>query len=81
MGERLRDMPVVVTGASRGIGRAIAEIFAGEGARVLACGRGEDPGELPDTVVWQRADRFQGRSRPSGWRTRKWLRSRGAIDG
>ena len=29
----------VVTGASRGIGRAIAEIFSREGARVVICGR------------------------------------------
>jgi dehydrogenase/reductase SDR family member 4 len=29
----------IVTGASRGIGRAIAELFASEGARVAICGR------------------------------------------
>jgi NAD(P)-dependent dehydrogenase (short-subunit alcohol dehydrogenase family) len=32
----------VVTGASRGIGRAIAEIFSREGARVLICGRKQE---------------------------------------
>ena len=33
---------VIVTGASRGIGLAIAKAFAGEGARVAVCARSED---------------------------------------
>ena len=32
----------VVTGASRGIGRAIAEVFVREGARVVICGRKQE---------------------------------------
>jgi dehydrogenase/reductase SDR family protein 4 len=32
----------IVTGASRGIGRAIAEIFSREGARVVICGRKQE---------------------------------------
>lgn len=32
---------VLVTGASRGIGRAIVQRFAAEGCRVIACARGE----------------------------------------
>jgi short-subunit dehydrogenase len=38
----LKDKFVVVTGASRGIGRAIAERFAAEGGNLAITGRSED---------------------------------------
>jgi NAD(P)-dependent dehydrogenase (short-subunit alcohol dehydrogenase family) len=38
----LRDKAVLITGASRGIGRAIALAFAAEGARVAICARGKE---------------------------------------
>ncbi|ENN88707.1 putative oxidoreductase protein [Rhizobium freirei PRF 81] len=34
---------VLVTGASRGLGRMLAKLYAGEGWRVLACARQEQP--------------------------------------
>ena len=37
-----RDRTVMVTGASRGIGRALAEAFAGAGSRLVLCARGEE---------------------------------------
>ena len=41
MAESLKDKVVVVIGASSGIGRVTAELFAKEGARVMASARRE----------------------------------------
>lgn len=45
---RLKDRVAIITGAGTGIGRACAELFAGEGAAVVLAGR--RPGPLEETL-------------------------------
>ena len=52
----LQGKTAIVTGGSRGIGRAITDTFCAEGAQVLACGRGERPADLDQQVDWAVCD-------------------------
>jgi meso-butanediol dehydrogenase/(S,S)-butanediol dehydrogenase/diacetyl reductase len=52
----LAGQSAIVTGGSRGIGRAITDRLVAEGAAVLTCGRGERPDDLAAAVAWLQAD-------------------------
>ena len=46
----------IVTGGSRGIGRAIVEKLLIDEFKVFSCGRSQRPEDLPKTVDWMQAD-------------------------
>ncbi len=50
------DNCAIVTGGSRGIGRAIVDRLLADGFDVVTCGRGARPEDTPEAVVWVTAD-------------------------
>lgn len=59
----LQGKGVVITGGSRGIGRAITVTFAAEGANVALCARGQEG--IEQTVAAVRAQGVQGFGQPA----------------
>ena len=47
---KMRGLVAIVTGASRGLGRAIAREYAREGAKVVICARPQSPSGLLGTI-------------------------------
>jgi NAD(P)-dependent dehydrogenase (short-subunit alcohol dehydrogenase family) len=58
---RLQHKTALVTGGRQGIGRAIVDRFIAEGARVMTCGRGMRPTDLPAQICWQTIDIANGK--------------------
>ena len=46
----------IVTGGSRGIGRAVVDRLLADGSRVATCGRGPRPSDLDERALWVSAD-------------------------
>ena len=56
MGTTPTGKAAIVTGGSRGIGRAIVNRLLADGARVLTCGRGARPADLDPAAQWVQGD-------------------------
>lgn len=49
--KQLEGKTALITGSTRGIGKATAELFASEGAQVIICGRDEEAGRALETML------------------------------
>lgn len=61
----------VITGASRGLGAALAQEFAAKGWRVVGTGRSEQPGDLPAGAVYKQFDASDAKACEDFWQQLK----------
>ena len=75
------DRVYLVTGGSRGLGRATAEVLVAEGARVVLSGRSQESLDAAVAALGDRGGRSGGGQRgPGARRPGSWLRPvRGGV--
>ena len=56
MSKNTNKKTALVTGGSRGIGKAIVARLLADGLQVIACGRSKAPGDFPEAAHWIQAD-------------------------
>lgn len=77
MAQRLKDNVAIVTGSTQGIGRAVARLFAAEGASVVLNSHVDDGHALTmraglgDVALYVRADLARGPARPAAEHARQ----------